>query len=468
LAEIFKTMRFFIKKGVISLISLIVILILLLLGTYFLTFALTESKISKSQGFATQTYYLAEAGIRQAIWKLKNEEPYKSNFITQPTCQNWSTSFSGGESLIPNGSYTVTIQNTECARAKITSVATFQLPGGKEAKRVIKTVAFKAIASPIADSAVFSGGTSENMEIYSSQMKVNNGNIWCNNNLIIKYWSTVTALDNPDTEEILEGQALAVQKIDVSSTSVLNSTARCDKNECIGECLSCPPSSIPMPMVNFDSYKSDAQTAQDSGQCQVLCNGIQCSTNCIFTTSEFDDLLCQVGKNGELTLNNNVTYITGPLELKGGRRLTVNGVLVADGTIDIGTKFCWKCGAQKDCEFNKITVCDFTDPLQPTSCQEAGKKGGLLSKAKINFDEYSSFQDIKIGGLIYAEEQLTMTSVPSNFTVKGGILARKVYIISMGGLLDIYLDNSIITEGLGETDPAYSPVITVEHWEEVY
>jgi len=456
-----------IKKGVISLIALIVLMILLLLGTYFLTFTLTESKISQSQGFASQTYYLAEAGIGQAIWKLKNEEPYKSNFITQPTCQNWSTSFTGGESLISNGSYTVSIQNTECARAKIISTATLQLPGNKAVKRVIKTIAFKAISGPTQDSALFAGGTSENMEIYSSRIRVNNGNIYCNNNFIIKSWSEVTVLDNLETEE-LEGQALAVKKIDVSSNSTLNSTTKCDKSECLGECLSCPPSPLGMPMANFDSYKNDAQTAENNGQCQVLCNGIQCSPKCIFTTSEFENLLCQVGKNGELTLNNNITYIKGPFELKGGRRLVVNGVLVADGTIDIGTKECWKCGAQKDCGFNKITVCDFTDPSQPTSCQQAGKKGGLLSKGKINFDEYSSFQDIKIGGLIYAEEQLTMTDFPYNFTVKGGILARKVYIISMGGLIDVYLDNSIISQGLGETNPLYSPVITVEHWEEVY
>jgi len=457
------------KKGVILLIAVIVLTILLLLGVYFLTFTLTESKISQSQAFASQTYYLAEAGIRQAIWKLKNEEPYKSDFMTEPTCQNWSANFSGGGGLIPNGSYEVSIQNTECARAKIISTATLQLSGGKEVKRVIKTTAFKAISGPTQDSAVFSGGTSENTEIYSSKLRINNGNLYCNNNLILKSWSQVTVLDNPETEE-LEGQALAVAKLDVSSNSILNSTTKCDKDACLGDCLSCPPASISMPMLNFDAYKNDAQIAENNGQCEVLCNGIQCSTKCIFTTSEFENLLCQVGKNGELTLNNNVTYITGPFELKGGRRLIVNGVLAADGTIDIGTTFCWKCGAQKDCEFDKITVCDFADPLQPTPCQEAGKRAGLFSKAKINFDIYSSFQNIKIGGLIYAEEQLRMTNFPYSFTVKGGILARKIYItsVSFGALLDIYLDNSIISEGLGEFDPLYSPVITVEHWEEVY
>lgn len=443
-------------------------MILLLLGTYFLTFALTEARISKSQIFASQTYYLAESGIRQAIWKLKNEEPYRSNFITEPACQDWSTNFSGGGNLIPDGSYVVSIQNTECARAKIISTATLQLPDGREVKRVIKTIAFKAISGPTKDSAIFSGGTSENMETYASKIKVNNGNIHSNNNLIIKGVSDVTATDNTSTEEILEGQASAVAKIDVSSNSILNSTAKCDKQDCIGECLICPPEDILMPMLNFDSYENEALLAQNNGECEVLCDSVQCSNECVFSASEFDDLLWQVGKNGELTLNNDVTYITGSLELKGGRRLTVNGVLVADGTIDIGTKFCWKKGLQKDCELNKITICDFTDPSQLTSCQQAEKRGGLLSKGKINFDEYSSFQDIKIGGLIYAEEQLTMTSFPYTFTVKGGILARKVYIINMTGLLDVYLDNLIISQGLGETNPLYSPVITVEHWEEVY
>ena len=458
-------------KGVISLISLMVLMVMLLLGAYFLTFVLTEARISKSQILSSQTHYLAEAGINQAIWKLKNEEPYRTSFITQPICQRWSTNFAGGANLIPNGSYVVSIENLECARAQITSTATIRLSGEQEVKRVIKVTAFKAVSGPIQDSAVFSGGTSENIEIYGSNVKINDGNLYANNNLLIKYSSHAEIVDNSKTPG-LEGQAVAVGNMDVSADSSLISSTRCDKAECVGNCLVCPPVSLSMPMVNFDSYKTDALTAQNSGQCQILCNGVACSNSCILSSSGLDNLLWQVGIGGELTLNNNITYITGSIELKGGRKLSIKGVLVADGTIDIGTKQCWTNNGQKDCGFDGLNICDFVELLvgqqPPTFCQLMGRKGGLLSKAKINFGAYASSQDIKIGGLIYGEEQFTITDFPYNFIVKGGILARKMQILNTTGLLHIYLDNSLISQGLGVTNPLYSPVIVVERWEEVY
>ncbi len=442
------------EKGVILIVSVLILGVLLTLGAYFLTFTLTESRISKSQIAGIQDYYLAEAGVNEAIWKLKNDPVWKSNFETPPGCYNWSANFSRSNTLLPNSSYQAQIQNSDCARGQIIATSSLNLALGKAAQRVVKIKVLKAYGSLTGEGAVFSGGASENIDINASVINVYDGNLFSNHNLDIKWLSDVNVFDNPETE-ILEGKALAADNLNVSWNSTLDATATCAENICQGNCTEegCPPVQISMPMVDFDSgdansYKSKAST-----------------TGSIYTDAKFADLLWQVGQDGTLTLNNEVTYVTGSIDLKGGRRLVINGTLVADGTINIGEVNCWSNKGQKHCGYNRITI---NDP-------GVGKPSGLLTKGKINFGLYSSFQNINITGLIYANDEARLVSVPWSFTINGGILARKIAITSAWAALNIYLDNSIILEGLwggskppGGTTPPYSPVVTIEHWEESY
>ncbi|MDD2696562.1 MAG: hypothetical protein PHE52_00155 [Candidatus Pacebacteria bacterium] len=459
------------EKGTVLIITSLILGVLLILGSYFLTFTITESRISRSQVTATQTYYLAEAGVNEAIWKLKNDADWKNNFETPPGCSTWSASFSKSNTLLPNSFYQVQIQNSDCARGQIIATSTINIVNGKTAQRVVKTKVFKALGTLTGDSPFLSGGTSENISISASLINLYDGNLFSNNNANIDRWSQISVFDNPGTEKV-EGKALAVNNLSVSWNSTLNATASCAKNICQGNCVEegCPPSVISMPMVDFDSddpnsYKKKAETAQGAGQCSVLCNGIQCATNCIFTAGEFEDLLWQVGLNGTMTLNNEITYVTGLIDLKGGRRLVVNGALVADSTINIGESNCWSNKGQKDCGFDQITV---NDP-------GFGKPSGLLTKSKINFSLYSSFQDINITGLVYANDEVRLISLPWAFNLTGGLLGRKISLTSAWAVINITLSNQIIIEGIwgglqppeGEKPP-YSPIVTIEHWEETY
>lgn len=463
--------RIFRQKGTILIVVSLALTTLLALGSYFLTFTLTESKISKSQIVATQTYFLAEAGINEAIWKLKNDPVWKNNFETMPGCATWEASFSRDEFLLPNSSCQIQIKNSDCARGQIIATSTISLVGSKTAQRVVETKVFKAFGSLTQDSAFFSGGTSENIDISASVLRIYNGNLFSNNNASINLGSDVRVNDNPETETA-EGKALAGSNLNISWTSNLISLAQCAKNVCQGDCLEegCPANNSPMPMIDFDSedansYKQKAITAQGMNQCSVLCNGQLCDNKCIYTENEFEDLLWQAGKEGSLTLNNAITYITGSIDLKGERRLIINGALVADGTIDIGENYCWTNKGKKDCGYNQITVFD----------PGAGKPSGILTKSKINFGLYSSFQDIEITGLVYANDEIRIVSVPSSFNLTGGLLGRKIAITSAWSYFNIYLDNLIISEGVwagpqppeGETPP-FSPLVTIEHWEEAY
>lgn len=466
-----KNNKYFKQKGMVLVLTSMILGILLLLGSYFLTFSLIETKISQNQIAAAKTYYLAEAGVNEAIWRLKNDPDWKDSFETDPECTTWSASFSREGILFPDSSYQVSIENSDCARGQIFATSTVSLPKMKTAQRVIKTKVFKSIGSLTGNSAIFSGGNSENIDITASIINIYDGNLLSNNNANIGWWSEVSVYDNPDTE-LLEGKTLANNNLTISSNSIVNATSFCAKNICQGDCLDegCPPSNISMPMIDFDSedensYKSKADSAQETGNCSILCDGVECETKCVFTSNQFEDLLWSIGQDVTLTLNNDITYVTGPIEIKGGRKIIINGTLVADGTIDVGEVNCWTQKGKKDCGFNQITI---NDP-------GIGIPSGLLTKNKLNIGPYSSFQDIEMVGLIYANDEIRIVSLPSVFNLTGGILGRKTSFTSAWGEFNIFLDNSIILEGVwsgskppGGERPPFSPVVTIDHWEEAY
>lgn len=495
--------KIFRKKGVISVIALLMLGIILVLGTYFLSFAVVESKISKSQEVAVQAYYLAEAGINQALWKMKydhvtsdGDDPWADCFVTSTpscsSCNDWSDEFTKNTSfLIPDSTLDVSITNASCAWGQIVATSTISLSGGKTAQRVVKTSVFKSIASPTANAAVISGGTSENIDINFSKIKIT-GNFFSNNNLSISLLSEVVVEDSSTTVET-DGKTFAEGNLNLLM-STLTSYARCAKNTCdtmatceceaqpdsFQECTvgACAPVQVAAPAVDFDStgeysFKMRAQADQDAGQCQILCNGGACTcsgspcvgaTKCVLTAAEFEDILWSVSNDGTVTLNNKVTYVQGAVDLKGGRYLVVNGVLVADDTIDIGETQCWTVKGHKDCGLSQITVNRLTDE----------SASGMLTKKKINFGLYSSFIPTAITGVIYAGDEVRMVSLPQSFTVRGGIIGRKLSFTSVFSWFNFILDNEVILYGLGyKIDgmvivPTFSPVILIDHWEESY
>ncbi|MFH1575356.1 MAG: hypothetical protein ABIB55_00200 [Candidatus Nealsonbacteria bacterium] len=469
------------QKGVIVVIAFLALGILLLLSAYLLSFTIVESKTAASFGVSIKTYYLAEAGIQEAIWKLKNDQIWKDGFVTEPTCQTWQTSFTRNYSA--NTTTTVSIQNSQCARGEIIATSVVSMSGGKTAQRVVKVKVLKSLGSLTEDSPIFTGAPSGESAIRASIMNIYNGNIFINNNFNIKHWSQVS----------VDGKALITGNSIVSSESILNADSICAKNICqttstcacsdpekFDECSqnSCPPKSFSMPTVDFDSpdpasYKSRAQAAKSQGQCHIVGKNAQevtvlVNTNCLFSGREFENLLWMVGRGGKLILEHETNgsavstyYVEGGVDLEGGRSLEINGVLIADSTVNIGEKSQWR----GNYGFNQLTI---NDP-------GVGFPSGLLTKSKINIGPYAAFQDVEITGLIYSQDEIRIVSVLKVINVTGGIISRKFSLTSIWNNLNIYLDNDIIKEGVwgglippGGLKPPYSPVVTVEHWEESY
>ncbi len=396
-------------NGFVLVAAMIIMSLLLFLAIYVASFTLTENRISNSQLIATQNYYLAESGIAEAIWKIKNDAVWKNNFETNPS---WSMDFTRNSALYPNGSYTISIRNSALANGTIT--VTSRIASGQGiSQRVVKTKIYKALGeSVLLDNAEFADG---NIDISGSVFTVVGGGIHSNLNIILNFWSALTS----------DREIKARNNINVSWTSTISNPNTSNY-----------PGYIPMPAVSFDSL-SDPLSYKNRA-------------NHIYTAKQFSDLMWA---NQNLTLNG-ITYVTGDIEIKGGQNLTINGALVSDGNIVLGanTSFCcWgtRCPGGSSVTINKIS---------------SSTPSGLMAKGRIDLE--LCLNSLTAKGLIYANDKINILSLPNEINITGGLVARKITMTSLWQGTNLFYDNEVITYGLGQ--PQFSPIVTIEHWEEEY
>jgi hypothetical protein len=418
---------------------------------------------------------LAEAGINEAIWKLKNDAEWlvcfsSTSIVYNCNCANWSASFTQDTGqLIAGSQVQVSLQNSECGRGQITATSTVAF-GQNAGQRVVRAEVFRA-GGVFSEDALLGDG---NAATTQTALNIFNGNLAASGNISFQRSSTIKVYDNQGSP-VQEGQVLARGNITVSQSS-LTASSTCSQNMCTPLCQgyapglqSCPPAEVVIPAVDFDSaspnsYKSKALAAEAAGLCRATCNGQQCSTQCVFSQSSFDNLLQQVGAGGTLRLEHtaagglfSVYYIDGNFDLRGQRNLVVNGALVINGNASIGETRSWEGGSGN----NQITI---QDP-------GLGVPSGLLTTGNVSFGRYASLATTTIVGLVYTVGNFELTSVPHWVEITGGKIAgRNFQLTSLSGGLNIYRDSVIITEGLlwGLGDPADSPVVSIEHWEESY
>ena len=448
------------RKGSVLILAILVLGIMVFLASYFISFGLTGSGMARNQKFASQTYYLAESGVAEAIFKLKNDPAWKNAFETLPTpsnpnCSLWSISpFQRAGGIFQNGGYNITVNNLGCAKAEIVSLAYLDTGGSKKAQRVVKVKVLKAMGNPISDYGVFTGGASENLDISATNpMHVHNGSLFSNNILKVRDGSLVQ----------VDGKALANGNILFSSGGQIQGVS-CGSNLCQAGCATsteCPPAAITSPPLdiistNSTSYRSQAQ----NDDCSSVRNDGK--TNCIFATDEFERMLWMYYPQFSLPTNV-VVYVDGDVNIRAGQELTVNGVLAAGRDINLGSSLCWSRGEYPylRCGFARVTV------LRP-GAPEDNLPSGLLAYRKINTSSWLGFgfSALNVNGLIYSGDETKLSSIAAPIVIHGGVIARKFTLSSLWNGTDIYLDSDVIVDTLG--NPQYSSIITIDHWEEEY
>ena len=403
------------QSGVALLLTILLMSLILSLSIYVLSFSLTEDRIARSQTWGEKTYYLAEAGIQEMVWKLKNDAAYKQSFETNPS---WTASFTRDDPFgAASGSYTVAIANSSLAHGQITSTATIDISAGKTSKRIVKTYVYKALGQTgIEDSAGYADG---NIDISTSRVNFYNGSAHSNSNFILNNGSIIFV--NSDLK------AVGNYFESWTSTSTIEGQIYA---------ANYPPAAsiIDMPAVDFDS----SATSSYKNQAAV-----------VYDEDDFEDIL---ENNKNVSLAGPITYVEGDVEISGAQNLTINGLLVVEEELEIGDNSCWK----SDCSVGSITINHAT-----------GSPSGILAKDKIYFKSYTG--NVNIAGVVYATDQLNILNLAATgpvFNITGGLVSRKLTISSSWRQINITHDNDILLDVFPPTE--FSPVITVEHWEEEY
>lgn len=398
------------KRGFLLISSIIVLTLMIVVVNFYLDAIIQETKIESVVMLSPQAYFLAEAGVQEAFWKLQNDADWKKNFATKKT---WSASFNREDDLVPNGSVVVMVTNR--ARADAVIVATSTVVAGESVvQRVIETTVFKAL-NEIAGSgiALFSD---DSIKSVGGKLTIDNGGtVFTNKDLDLSFFSNWT----------IDGEAQAVNKITVSPSSRLSASGGIhDKDR--------PPrpNEILMPEIDFDSADEGSLKSQ---------------ANQVYSESEFAKLLQD---SPTLTLDG-ITYITGNAGIKADEQVTVNGALAADGSFSIGSGFSKKTGPAV------LTI------------NHTIAQSGLFAKKNIMFG--SGGAQITIAGLVYAGSNFRLQDgLKKDVTVNitGGIVAKGFDLFIAWNPIIINFNQEYIEDGLGA--PLSSPVLLINHWEEEY
>lgn len=400
------------KQGTALLATILLMSVIFFLGIYFLNFTIIERKISEGQTKGVKTYHLAEAGIEEMIWRLKHNGTYKSNFEED---EDWSASFSRTSPFGGNGSYSVSIDNTGLAQGNIEAVGKIADANGNTSQRVVRTTVYKAIASStrVDGYALFSDN---DIYIKLTNVVMPTSSMHANHDIDIS---------GPDTDVNVDNDVEAVSRFSTSSGASINVGGEIsDSYE-----YSPAPSTIKMPPVSFDNPDDP--------------DAFKNRADVIYSEKEFENLL-KDASGGSLVLDSDIIYVEGDVELSGDVDITLEGMLVANGNMQIGHS----CGKETNLVVN----------------HSSSTPAGLTANGNIEFDSCFDYADIH--GIIYATKDVIFTNYHSDMSFEGGAYGRNIEVVSIWEDNTMIFNKDVVHDSLDITK--FSPIVTVEHWEEEY
>ncbi|MDP2586501.1 MAG: hypothetical protein Q8P32_01900 [Candidatus Komeilibacteria bacterium] len=394
-------------QGTVLILVMIVMSGLVLLLNYFFDFIISERKIAKSHILAAQTYYLTEAGVQEAIWKINHDPVWNDNFKNNPA---WQAAIEREDLFVTGQSYEVGVKNVLAGEAVIHATGTITV-GAQTSRRVVKTTIFQAQGETATSSiGVF---TNNNFDLSGANLSVNDSAVFSNNQINLDFFSVLN----------VDKKALAFNNVSVSWLSELNAEEILAKN------YPPRPDTVSMPQLDFDSNDPDSLLNQ---------------ADFVYTQNQFADLLAD---NPNLVLNGSV-YVKGEITVPRGSTVSVSGFLAAKNNINIGTSW-WPYW------LNKASV-SLSDP--------GNGPVGLFAKHDINIGSYAS--QISVNGVIYANSDITVTASGLDFSVSGAVYARNFSLSSLWEAISVNYNANRVFRTLGLS--AASPLINVNHWEEEY
>lgn len=137
------------RRGVVLIICYMVIVVLIILGAAFLTRSVSERSITSKYFDSIQAFWLAEAGVNQALFKLRTE-----GYNVLSAINKWSGSLgSAGEYSVDLGETSGDGSRKITAHGFVPSVSS-----ANRVERVIEVIVSKFIPPGFYDNAIYSAG----------------------------------------------------------------------------------------------------------------------------------------------------------------------------------------------------------------------------------------------------------------------------------------------------------------------
>jgi len=430
-----KGKNFFSKKPAYVTITVLILMMVLVAITYLFADAIySELAIARNNKGAQAAFSLAEAGVQEAIYRVKYEGEYTNFFLSIPSSNpsdNIKSFLHNPPALINNGSYNVSIQKTAKGVAMITSIGEYTM-GLKKAHREIKlNIAQAYVAPPYNDDAAMftdaQASATGDLTFSKSTINVYDGGLTTGRDLTLQHESVVTVEKSVKYVKSYISKHSSVLKCEClfSDPDPLNPPPDCSSASiCNPQVI--PSESVTIPTIDFDAYRAKADEEHR-----------------IYSSSEFLSLI----PLGQSTTLEGTFFIEDPqLTIDGDRNVTINGVLIVysgnSGNINIGS--------------NSGSTTTLTINQPP-----GGGAAGILAYKKITIDEKSNFSGT---GLLYAGEGVDLNSSPNQINLTGGILSRRITVGER--TVNIHFDKDIINITL--SNPNDTPIIELSHWEEEY
>lgn len=294
-----------------ALATILILLAVCMFGAAALvTISILESKISRSELEGTIAYYAAEAGIKDAVWRLNNVSTYN----TPLNAGTLNATYSVTDKPAVGQGFTVTLlslaQSNNAAQVDVIGTSN---NGNFTATRHIRVTVFQGDPTPSFGAFAFLAGGATTVTNGSSALLVNNGDFYSRSNITIN-----SATFNAGTYTINAMGNYTANNSTVTSGGIFAANRPP------------APSAVAVPGYNFAQYSglptNRCTAGQYNGQAQLRCSPAQ-----------FQAL---IGSSNNFTFNNSVVYIDAATTFNSwvrNKTITFNGLLVINGNFTVNS-----------------------------------------------------------------------------------------------------------------------------------
>ena len=374
-----------------------------------ITVSTLESKISRSHQEGARAYYVAEAGIVDALWRLNNTANYKA--ALKAGTFNSTFNYTATNTPATNQRFSVSFASTAANYATVT-VLGYSNNGSFEAQRKISTDVFVGPApGPTEGNAIMSGGTLD-IDNGSASVVISGGDVYATG----KQSTGVGINIDKATVNIGSKDFNSPRSYVVNGGTVTNGTIHASNFPVAAD-------EITIPGIDFSYYSS------------------HCGSYC-YTSSSFQNRIANASSS--VSFPGPITYVSGDVNLGNSwaknKTINITGMLVINGSLTTSGS-------------TKGLVINVTQP-------SGGGGSGVFLRSNMN----NGGGTWNVNGVLYASGTMTFTKTEA-VSIQGALIAGDTVTLNTGLQFNLTYQSGRVTPVFGAGEPA---PVEVKHWEEEY